>query len=245
LEYEQALSALPEPLRTMMMNADYSVRAQDDEWQVLPTNWILQAMERGRNTPRPESNLRAVGVDVAHGGNDCTAIAKLYENWFDKLIIYEGHETPDGPTAAHFVVKSMESYEAGVFVDGVGYGASCSDTLNGMENIRSYAINFGAGSRLADKSRTYPFANIRAESYWKFREALDPTSGENICLPDDRQLRIELAAARYKIVSGKIQIELKADITKRLGRSPDRADAIVLAWGGASVQKPADIIYLD
>jgi hypothetical protein len=249
IEYERALSAMPEPLRTMMMKGDFTVGGQDDPWQVIPTNWILQAMERGRNTPKPDVNLRAVGVDVAHGGKDCTAIARLYGNWFAPLIIYAGHETPDGQTAAHYVIQSMEGQQASIFVDGIGYGASCADALISMTiaspNTFTMAVNFGAGSTLTDQSGIYRFKNVRAECFWRLREALDPASGEDICLPDDRDLRVELAAMRYKIVAGKIQIEEKAEIIKRLGHSPDKADAIALAWSGASMPRTASITYLD
>ena len=40
----------------------------------------------------------------------------------------------------------------------------------------------------------------------------------------------ELAAAKYKLTGrGQVQIEPKVDMKKRLGHSPDRADAVVLA----------------
>jgi hypothetical protein len=229
-DYERALSNTPEPLRSMLMYGDFTLSAQDDRWQVIPTNWILAAMERGRNTPKPDVGLRAVGVDVAHGGNDCTAISKVYGVWFDELDIYPGHETPDGQTAAHFVIQSIGAATAPIFVDGVGYGASCADTLICMPGVQAYAINNGSSVKTTDKSGIYKFTNLRAASFWALREALDPESGENICLPDDRDLRVELAAMRYNIASGKIKIESKEDIIKRLGRSPDRADAVALAW---------------
>ncbi|KKM65374.1 hypothetical protein LCGC14_1491940 [marine sediment metagenome] len=235
-DYERMLGNMPEPLRSAMMHGDFTLAANDDRWQVFPTNWILAAIERGRDTPRPAVKLRSVGVDVAHGGKDCTAIAKLYANWFDDIIVYDGHETPTGPIAAHFVIRALDGESPPIFVDGIGYGASCSDTLADMPGVRSTAVNNGAGSDETDKSGIYQFANIRAESFWKFREALDPASGEDICLPVDRDLRVELAAVRYKIVGGKIRIELKEDIIKRLGRSPDRADAVILCWHGVSVQ---------
>ena len=37
----------------------------------------------------------------------------------------------------------------------------------------------------------------------------------------------------YKIVRGKIQLEPKEDIKKRLNRSPDEGDTVVLAWRAA------------
>jgi hypothetical protein len=48
-------------------------------------------------------------------------------------------------------------------------------------------------------------------------------------LPPDRDLEIELTAARWSSVGGVVRIEPKADIKKRIGRSPDRADAVALS----------------
>ena len=235
-EYERMLGNMPEPLRSAMMHGDFTLAANDDRWQVIPTNWILAAQERWRNGVRPDVALRSVGVDVAHGGKDSTTIAKLYGTWFDEIDAYPGTQTPDGQTAAHFVIQAMGGQQAPIYVDGIGYGASCCDILKAMTNVNAHAVNNGAGSKATDRTGIYQFTNIRDESYWKLREALDPQSGENIALPDDRDLRVELSAMRYKIVGGKIKVEPKEDIIKRLGRSPDRADAIALAWHGCQVQ---------
>jgi hypothetical protein len=235
LDYERRLDNLPEPLRTMVKDGDFTVGVKDNAWQAIPTLWILEAIERGRKTPKPELVLRSVGVDVAHGGDDRTAIAKLYGNWFDDIIIYEGYETPDGKIAAQKVVEHMESYEADVFVDGIGYGASCATELQYATNINSHIVNNASASNATDSSGMYGFINLRAESYWALREALNPESGMDICLPDDRELRIELAAPRYTLTKSGYKIEPKQDIVKRLGRSPDKADAIVMAWHGCNM----------
>jgi hypothetical protein len=229
--YEQTLSALPEPLRTKMMEGDFTIGMQDDAWQVIPTNWILAAQERHCNGEKPDVNIRAVGVDVAHGGADDTVIAKLYGTWFDELLV---SDTPTGQIAAHHVIQSIGDEKPPIYVDAIGYGASCSDALRDMPGIRANAVNVGKASDAHDKSGVYQFANLRAQLFWQLREALDPESGEDIALPDDRQLRVELSAMRYKIQSGKIRIEPKEDIKKRLGYSPDRADAVALAWYGCN-----------
>ena len=44
---------------------------------------------------------------------------------------------------------------------------------------------------------------------------------------DDTQLKGQLSTPVYAFRNGKILIEPKADIKKRLGRSPDRADCYV------------------
>jgi hypothetical protein len=66
--------------------------------------------------------------------------------------------------------------------------------------------------------------------HWKFREALDPVTGAGVALPPDQALAADLAAARWKFTARGIQVELKDEIRKRLGRSPDRGDAVIMAW---------------
>ena len=56
-----------------------------------------------------------------------------------------------------------------------------------------------------------------------------------LSLPDDDDLRADLSALRYQFnADGRIQIESKDECRKRLGRSPDRADAVALAHWHAS-----------
>jgi len=229
-QYERQLDNLPEPLRSMIRDGDFTVSSQDDPWQVLPTNWVLQAQQRAREGKRPDVALRALGVDVARGGDDETVFAPLYGSWFDPLKTFPGSQTPDGQQVAAQVVGFLGDQNAPVFIDVIGWGASAYDHLKVLDNMAVTPVNNAEKSTRTDKSGRFQFANIRAASYWAFREALDPASGQDIALPDDRELRVELCAARYKIVGGKIQLEAKDDIKRRLKRSPDHADAIILAW---------------
>lgn len=60
---------------------------------------------------------------------------------------------------------------------------------------------------------------------------LDPSSGSEVCLPDDDMLLGDLSAPQWKVLSGgKIQVESKEEITRRLGRSTDDGDAVVQAF---------------
>lgn len=227
-EYERRLQALREPMRTMFRDGDFTVGAVDDAWQVIPTNRVLEAQERWRNTPKPQVGLRAIGNDVAHGGADQTVISRLFGVWFDELLIYPGEMTPNGDTTAKYVQDVWDGL-APIGVDATGYGASASDTMLNW-GMKPTPVNFGAGSDILDKSGKFRFFNLRAQMYFELAYALDPASGENICLPPSRTLRVDLCAPRYKVVSGKIQLEEKKDIKKRLNRSPDEGDAVVLAW---------------
>ena len=67
------------------------------------------------------------------------------------------------------------------------------------------------------------------------REWLDPTNGVNGALPPDRRLLAGLTAPRYTVQAGGIALEPKKDVVKRLGWSPDEADAAVMALIGMPV----------
>ena len=81
-----------------------------------------------------------------------------------------------------------------------------------------------------DEGGVLSFLNVRAAAYWRLREALDPSSRTPLALPPSRDLRVELCAARYSAEDRTIRLEKKEKIRARLGRSPDLADAVVMAY---------------
>ena len=73
------------------------------------------------------------------------------------------------------------------------------------------------------------FVNLRAAAYWRMREWLDPELGFNLALPPGREVLAELCAPRYKMTTAGIQLEAKDEVKKRLSRSPDVGDALVMS----------------
>ena len=61
------------------------------------------------------------------------------------------------------------------------------------------------------------------------REALDPASNQKLALPDDPELIEELLAMTWEEQSSRIKVIPKKDLMQLIGRSPDKADALVLA----------------
>ena len=171
--------------------------------------------------------MTAVGVDVARGGADKTVITPRWLNWIGEQQVYPGASTPDGPAVAGLVLSHREG-KAVINVDVVGVGTSVYDTLKGVTSD-VVPINGAEGSDATDKSGQLGFVNLRAEIYWKVREALDPASGQDICLPPDRELMADLCAPRWKLTPRGIQVEAKEDIIKRIGRSPDKGDSAIYA----------------
>lgn len=236
--YEATLQALPEPLRSQMLEGDFTAGLQDDKWQVIPTAWVEQAQARWK--PRDKrGRMDSVGVDVARGGRDASVIARRHGTWFDEPIRLPGKEAPDGPQVAGQVIAHTRD-GAPVHVDVIGVGASVYDFLTQL-GVQTEGVNNSEKSVARDRSGKLDFKNKRAELYWKFREMLDPTSDNGIALPPDPKLKADLVTPRWKLTVQGIQIELKEEIVQRLGRSPDDGDAYVLAaietsreaWGNA------------
>jgi hypothetical protein len=223
-DYRRSLMLLPEPLRSALLSGNWSAMLTDDAYQVVPRAWVKAAMARWE--PREETP-DVIGCDVARGGEDKTVKAPRKGNYFMPLEKYPGRSTPDGQS-----VVDLLAGNAVINIDVIGVGASAFDIGN-ERGLKMIPVNFAEKSIAKDKSETLRFVNKRAEYYWAFREALDPIDGDNVALPPDPELEADLCAARWQSMSNGIKIESKEDIKKRIGRSPDCADAVVLAWGGA------------
>ena len=85
-------------------------------------------------------------------------------------------------------------------------------------------------------SKCFGFFETRSQVIWQFREALDPNQdgGSPIALPNDQALMADLTAPTFEVGSRGIKVETKEEIVRRLGRSPDRGDAAVMAWLGSN-----------
>jgi hypothetical protein len=188
--------------------------------------------------------MTAIAVDPAGGGSDAQEIATRHGGWFALLNTEKGESTAE-PARAFGHVMATRRDNAPVIVDvGGGYGDKIVLRLkdNGVEHIR---FNGADASRKRTKGSNIPFANRRAEAWWKMREELDPDQegGSCIALPPDPELRADLAAVCYEPraleVRGVYQIESKDDLRKRLGRSPGKGDAVVmcLSEGGSAMRR--------
>lgn len=227
--YLSQLQVYEEPFRSLYLMGDFKASLSDDPWQVIPTKWIDIAMDRWAETPKPDGFCTAVGVDVARGGQDKTVFAPRYGHWIDTLHAHPGSKTPDGPTVLMLMSPLIRDERTAICVDAIGVGSSVVDIAKSGGNAVT-AINAASKSHATDRTGRFPFVNLRAELYWKMRERLDPIHGDPICLPPDKELRQELSSPRFSVRANGISIEPKELIAQRLGRSPDKSDAVTYAF---------------
>lgn len=224
--YTAVLQGMPEPLRSQMLRGDFEAGMEDDPWQVIPTSWIDAAM--GRWEPKKQKGeMTSMGLDVSRGGRDKTVLFARYGMWFDEPFRFPGEVTVRGSKVAGQVI-SKRKHAAPIHVDAIGNGTSAYDSLADNEvhavplisNEKSYGFDVSTGK--------LSFFNMRSEWWWRMREALDPANDTGIALPPDPKLLADLSTPLWEYRSGGIiKVELKEEIIKRLGRSPDDGDACI------------------
>ena len=229
--YAAQLAALPEELRRAYRDGDFTVGMKDAEFQVIPTSWVLAAEARWKPDGGRGLSMTAMALDPAGGGRDSAEIARRHGHWYAELISAKGAETADGSATAATVVKHRLD-NAPIVVDvGGGYGGAVTLRLKDND-IKPMPFNGANDLHGKTKDGQLSFANRRAETWWRFREALDPDQpdGATIALPPDPELRADLCTPTWKLMARGILLESKEDIRKRLGRSPGKGDAVVMAW---------------
>lgn len=238
-DYDSVLANMPEHLRHAYRGGHFDKSMRDSPWQVIPTEWVQDAFTRWRPDPPQGIPMVAIGVDPAAGGPDRTVLAPRHDWWYSELIAVPGVATPLGRDVAGLIVTNRRN-NAHISLDmGGGYGGAVYECL--IDNIDPpeliYCYNGSEASKARSKDGKLGFANKRAEAYWKFREALDPSqpNGSAIALPPDQELLAELTVVTFQSGPRGIAMLTKDSkdgdsVRKRLGRSPDKADAVVMAW---------------
>jgi len=204
-----------------------------DEDSVIPLAWAEAAVARWHewdDAGRIDGGVpRTVGVDVARSGEDKTVLA--VRNGPVLVELRRSVKEDTMMTTGRVVgVMAGEDWPRTPVVDVDGIGAGVVDRLRELGH-QVEAFNAAAGTKRKDVTGELSYLNKRAAAWWGMREMLDPSSGSDICLPDDDMLLGDLSAPQWRIQSaGKIQVEEKKEIKKRLGRSTDDGDACVQAY---------------
>jgi hypothetical protein len=223
--------SLEEFFKQAGVGVDTSVLLTEDQRKLNYNVYGNLDITKGFNSDLPGS--RDVGVDVSRGGRDKTVFSERRGSWFATLRLVPGVDTPDGPAVINKVIE-FGFTEWRIKIDVVGVGSSPVD-VGRLKGIDVVAMNGADKSVATDRSGTLGFTNARSEWIWLFREALDPSLGLEIALPPDSELAADLATARWSLTVRGIQVEDKKRVKERLGRSPDKGDAVINAFAQPSI----------
>lgn len=161
-----------------------------------------------------------MGVDVARFGADKTVLCLRRGVRVEEVITLRGADTMQ--VTGRVVDLVRRHGIKGIFVDAAGVGGGVVDRL---KELGQPVVEVQVGSSAKNPER---FANLRAEIFWALRHRfIDRT----IALPDDPEMAGQLLALKYDFASGgQIQLESKSELRRKGQPSPDKADALALAF---------------
>lgn len=179
-----------------------------------------------RNDANNWGTMTGLGVDVGRGG-DPTVIAKEYDHHSVRELVHSNKR--DTMAIAGILLPILKKNRfAKAVIDIVGLGSGTYDRLREDDSIRSQVAPFVASAKsdMEDQTGELGFINLRAAAWWNMREMLQRNEYD---LPPDDKLIGDLTAPKWKLMSGgKIKVEEKEEIKKRLKRSTDDGDAVVM-----------------
>jgi len=202
---------------------------------------VYNLMQEGVTKERAEQliwgEMDRIGCDPARYGADRTGWAFRYGTAIRKVDRTAKEDTME--TAGRLVAFIRENGAAIAYVDVNGLGAGVFDRTRELHDLKqlrdppdvklpAVPINTANATKARDKTKQLIFNRLRDYLWWHIKELLE--DGE-IALPPDEELTADLVAFKWTTTStGKVVIEDKESVKKRLDRSPDTGDAVVLCF---------------
>lgn len=217
---------------------------------LIPLDWVQLANDRYMQLSIVERKKGSkLGVDVAGMGRDSSVFIDRFENIVSSIEALQSAGVANHMAIAGKILNVLKNdAEAKAYIDTIGEGAGVFSRLQELNIDNAYSCKYseaakdGNGGLLNDISGVYEFVNMRAYLYWCVRDWLNPVNKTNACLPPLDELTQELTETKWKFRSdGKIIIEQKEELKKRLKRSPDYADALANTFYPEDAKK----IYAD
>jgi hypothetical protein len=191
--------------------------------------WQRQGAADDPNGPPLE-----VGIDVAGAGKSETVVAVRQDADLLSVTAWPS-EDPRGEVVA--LLNELRPRLSWVKVDAVGQGYYFGQHL---ADLGFPVINVNVGQASGEPTR---FVNLKAELYWTLRMYAE--QGRLRGLGDDIAYA-QLASLRYEFTPrGQVAIESKKTARRRGVVSPDRAEAIMLAYAPLRVTVVPDEAYLE
>ena len=185
---------------------------------------IRQAMEAVKRAGDPEG-AEEIGADIARGGKDRVVFFKRKGHTVTDFREYkqnaDGEKRRITETAERLMAFANDDHSMRIKVDDTGLGGGVTDILEDA-GFNVFGVNFAQNATDRDH-----YGNAIAEMWFNFASIVDTVS-----LPDDIELVEEMTERREgrRDSKGRRTVEKKDDFIARAGRSPDKADALLLCF---------------
>ena len=202
------------------------IEAAMNTWSNLKADGLLDAMP-----------TTSIACDPGAGGSDPTIVAhKGVGNVIKYLKSYDYKDTMQ--TANRLKEEVGFDKQMPIYLDVIGIGTGIYDYL-AQEGYNVIPFNASAAAEGTDTTGEIKFLNQRAFAWFQTREVMDPTKDTHVAIPNDDDLKGELATPIWEATDrGKRKVQSKDELRKKLGRSTDHADAVIMALVGSVVCQP-------
>jgi hypothetical protein len=190
-----------------------------DPWRIIPETAAAKC-----RFLEPEGDTHVAGLDVG-GGGDRTVLIERRGNATGRKFSFQSDDPMKSVDDLVDTIREWGVPTINMDTTGIGWGVAGSlRRALKSDGVTINAIHF------AMKSRRKECLNKRAELWWNGRQLAREGRWSLASLDDDDVS--ELTAPRYELdkTSRKIKVEAKADVVKRIKKSPDVADAVLLAF---------------
>ena len=232
------------------------VPLDDSDRVIIKRKWLMASIDAHKKLGVEPTGQNRIGYDVADDGIDLCATVSAYgilttgcEEWKagkDELV-----------SSAYRVANMAVKDRAEVYYDAIGVGASTGSNIkqyNALNSARVEFIGWNASGGKVNPDNEYKdgilnkdqFSNAKSQSWWVVADRLietynavvenKPFDPNNIIsvsseLPNMGRLFDELSAPyRDMDATGKAKVESKKDMIKRGIKSPNMADAFIMAY---------------
>ena len=226
---------------------------------IIQPEWVEAAIDAHLkiNSIKPEG-VKCLGFDPADGGADAKAVALRHGSIVTHMYEWDDGELPEAIDRAFTYAYDLRADRLVYDADGLGAGVKVGlekriqgKTLK-VDAYRGGASVDNPAALYADSTNRNVFKNKRAQYWWFLRDRFeatynaiehgvytDPDNMISLCssIPNLSGLKAELTKVRRKITNNsQFQLESKPDMAKRGDKSPNMADALVMAFANKPIE---------
>jgi phage terminase large subunit len=229
---------------------------QDDDEALIKRKWIYECVDAHKKLNIDITGQYRIGYDVADSGDDANAIVVAKGILCENVEEWKAKEDELRQSALK-VYNKARTLKAIINYDSIGVGAGVGSNIiefNQTNNTRIIANKFNAGAKVDNPDEEYEhniknkdyFSNLKAQAWWRvadmFRNTYNAiTKGTEFKedeiisissnINDFQSLIVELSTPKKDFDNtGKIKVESKKDLAKRDIKSPNKADAFIMAY---------------
>ncbi len=237
-------------------NMYLGVPKAESEMALIKRAWLYECIDAHKKLNIQPVGTNFIGYDIADSGADFNALAMRKGFLLEYLEQWKGKE--DELDKSHIrVYNKARECDAFIHYDSIGVGAGAGSKFRELNENRGsikYA-KFNAGGAVERPKKKFKnteinnedmFSNLKAQIWWDIADRIRDTynavtkglpidqddiislSSEIDCLED---LIIELSSPlKDTDKSGRVKVESKDDLAKRGVKSPNLADAFIMAY---------------